>query len=71
MPGSKAPSVGASVERRSVVRIACDFSITITWGAATLQGNVADISARGMFVKLDDALWIGARFDAQLALEYR
>jgi hypothetical protein len=69
MPGSEARSVGASVERRSVARIACDFPITITWGAATLQGNVADISVRGMFVELDDPLWIGARFAAQLALE--
>jgi hypothetical protein len=69
MPGSLAPSVWPSEERRNVVRFPCDFPITIEWGAASLQGNVVDISSEGMFVKLNDPLWIGARFAAQLALE--
>ena len=69
MPGTPAPSVGQPVERRHTARFTCDFPITIEWGAASLQGNVVDISTDGMFVTLNDPLWIGARFAAQLALE--
>ena len=55
-------------ERRSIRRFACDFEITIEWGAAALRGRVRDISNDGMFVELDSPLWIGARFVAELAL---
>ena len=69
MTDSQPSGVGQQVERRSVVRFPCDLRITIEWGAAALQGDVVDISSEGMFVKLADPLWIGARFAAQLALD--
>jgi len=45
------------------------MGIIIEWGAAKLSGKVVDISAQGIFVELENPLWIGARFAGQLELE--
>ena len=69
MSNSMASSAGKPADRRHSRRFACDFDITIEWGAAVLAGSVKEISAGGMFVELEAPLWIGARFAAQLALD--
>jgi hypothetical protein len=56
-------------DRRRSPRFACDFPISIEWGAAVLEGAVREISAEGMFVELEAPLWIGARFAARVKLE--
>ena len=56
-------------ERRRERRYRCDLGITIEWGEAQLQGRVSDISTGGMFLSVDDPLWIGARFSAVVALD--
>lgn len=56
------------VERRRERRYRCDLGITIEWGEAGL-GRVSDISTGGMFLSVDDPLWIGARFSAVVALD--
>ncbi len=59
----------AGIEPRRPPRYRCDLAITIEWGDAHLEGRVSDISAGGMFLSVDDPLWIGARFSAVLALD--
>ena len=58
-----------AAERRLSPRFSCDIGITMNWGGAVLDGRVVDISAHGMFVKIDKPLWIGAEFTAQLVVE--
>jgi hypothetical protein len=60
--------VGSGADRRRLQRYRCDVGITIEWGAAHLEGRVFDISSVGMFVTIEDPLWIGAQFSASLAL---
>ena len=57
------------VERRRAHRFPCNFEIAIEWGAAVLHGAVKEISNTGMFVELEDPLWVGARFAGILALD--
>ena len=63
------PNTENMSERRRGPRFPCAVGITIEWGAAALHGSVVEISAEGMFVELDQPLWIGARFAARLELE--
>ena len=63
------PGVAHSgTERRRVPRSKCDNGIEIEWGSAKLQGHVREISTEALFVELDPALWIGAKFAATLIL---
>jgi hypothetical protein len=56
-------------ERRRARRFPCSFEIAIEWGAAVLHGAVKEVSNTGMFVELEDPLWIGASFAAVAALD--
>ncbi len=67
-PGPNNPADERADERRPR-RFPCAMDITIEWGAAELRGKVVDISAQGLFVELQNPLWIGARFAAHLELE--
>lgn len=65
------PQVGvvhSGAERRRVPRSKCDIGIEIEWGAAKLQGRAREISKEAVFVELDPALWVGAKFAATLLL---
>ena len=69
MSSSQLADAEGKAERRRASRFRCDLGIAIEWGAASLRGSVVDISIDGMFVELDQPLWIGARFAAQLEFE--
>jgi hypothetical protein len=56
-------------ERRQSKRYRCNLEIAMEWGSVLLPGHVSEISGTGMFIELNDPLWIGASFAAQLALE--
>jgi hypothetical protein len=64
IPGAVNPA-----ERRRAPRFSCNFVIAIEWGAAVLHGAVKEVSNTGMFVELEDPLWIGASFAATAALD--
>ena len=68
-PSSSAPDIERTAERRRSSRFSCNAAITMNWGDAVLNGRVVDISAEGMFVQLEEPLWIGASFTAQLGLD--
>jgi hypothetical protein len=55
-------------ERRQSKRYKCDLEVVIEWGSVLLPGQVTEISGTGMFIELNDPLWIGASFSARLAL---
>jgi hypothetical protein len=63
------PGVPQAAERRFARRCIFDASLEIEWGSSTLPARVSEISANGMFVEIDQPLWIGARFDARLGLQ--
>src|SRR5580698_7722915 len=69
MPESRSSDGNNTRDDRRPPRFPCAMGITIEWGAAELRGKVVDISAKGMFVELENPLWIGARFAALLELE--
>jgi len=56
-------------ERRKAPRFRYQAPVEIEWGAARLRARTRDISASGMFLELDDVLWVGAGFRARLAVE--
>src|SRR2546423_9651904 len=56
------------IEQRSVARFACTLAVRIEWGATLLAGTVIDISTGGMFIEMENPLWIGAQFAAELQL---
>jgi len=56
------------VERRSSRRCAFDAPLEIDWGSSVLLARVTVISINGMFVEIDQPLWVGARFEARLGL---
>ena len=56
-------------DRRRAPRHTFDAVLEMEWGSAVLQGRVRDISPSGMFVELADPLWVGASFQARLALD--
>jgi hypothetical protein len=68
MPGMESEEEKAPEGKRPR-RLRCAVGITIEWGAAKLRGRVADISAHGIFVELENPLWVGARFAGQLELD--
>ena len=57
------------VERRKAPRFRYQAPVEIEWGSARLRARTRDISASGMFLELDDVLWVGAGFRARLAVE--
>ena len=68
--GSSSADMARAVERRRDPRFACGIGITMEWGAAAIEGHVVDLSAGGMFVEIAEPLWVGARFQAQLAFAF-
>ena len=56
------------LELRFAPRFRCHMDLAIEWGSATLKAAVRDISSSGMFVELENPLWVGARFTAQLGV---
>ncbi len=68
MSAPETRGVERKAERRRSPRFPCAFGITMHWGAALLDGRVVDISIDGMFVEMEQPLWLGASFAAQLAL---
>jgi hypothetical protein len=56
------------VERRKAPRFRYQAPVEIEWGSARLRARTRDISASGMFLELDDVLWVGAGFRARLAV---
>jgi hypothetical protein len=63
------PETPRGAERRLARRIAFDAPLEIEWGSSTLGGRVSEISANGMFVQIDQPLWVGARFEARLGVK--
>jgi|HubBroStandDraft_4_1064222.scaffolds.fasta_scaffold364864_2 hypothetical protein len=63
------PDAPRAVERRLARRCAFDAPLEIEWGSSTLGGRVSEISANGMFVQIDQPLWVGARFEARLGVQ--
>jgi len=62
-----APPQG-SPERRYEPRFPYHAGLEIEWGSATLKAHVREISSEGMFIEMEHPLWIGATFEARLAL---
>ena len=63
------PHTSRRAERRHFPRYPVAADLEMEWGSEILCGHVRDISGGGMFVDLNDPLWIGARFAAQLVLD--
>ncbi len=57
------------IERRSSRRYRFEAGLEMQWGSAALPGRVRDISAGGVLVETADPLWMGASFEAILALD--
>jgi hypothetical protein len=55
-------------ERRRHKRFPCHAVVKITWGSVTLEANLRDISASGMYLETSEPLWVRAQFSAQLLL---
>jgi hypothetical protein len=53
-------------ERREFHRRRFTGTIEIEWGSSTWVNEVRDIGPRGMFVLMEQPLWIGATFSARL-----
>ena len=65
MPGA----ARMQIERRSSRRYRFDAGLEMQWGSAALSARVRDISAGGVLADIADPLWIGASFEAVLALD--
>ena len=57
-----------SAQRRNGIRYPYHAALDIEWGSAILKGHVSEISGDGMFIEMEHPLWIGATFQARLAL---
>jgi hypothetical protein len=57
------------VERRLARRAFFDAPLEIEWGSSTLSARVSQISATGMFIEIEQPLWVGARFEARLGIQ--
>ena len=66
---SNGESEARRTERRKAPRFRYQAPVEIEGGAARLRARTRDISASGMFLELDDVLWVGAGFRARLAVE--
>ena len=64
------PRSGNQIEQRRSPRRPCRIPITIEWGAALISGHVSDVTAEGMFVEIEQPLWLGARFSAVLEVDH-
>ena len=64
-PQSSAASTPGA-ERRTEPRYRFQAEVEIEWGSATIKGQLQDISRTGFFLIPSTALWIGARFAANL-----
>jgi hypothetical protein len=64
------PPAGNQIEQRRSPRRACSIPITIEWGAALISGRVSDITVDGMFVEIEQPLWVGASFSAILEADH-
>lgn len=49
-----------AVERRAAPRFRLEANVELEWGSEILRARVTDISLHGMFVRMDNPLWIGA-----------
>jgi PilZ domain len=56
-------------ERRKQLRYSFNAEIEIEWGSSTIMGQAQDISVGGLFIIPSEALWIGARFAANILTE--
>jgi PilZ domain-containing protein len=63
------PSTSRATERRIARRFSFDAPLEIEWGSSKLAARVSQISTVGMFVELDQPLWVGARFEARLGVQ--
>jgi len=61
------PSPGPP-QRRHQPRYPYHAALDIEWGSAILKGHVSEISGEGMFIEMEQPLWVGAAFQARLAL---
>jgi hypothetical protein len=55
-------------ERRRHKRYPCKAVVKIDWGSVTLEANLRDISASGMYLETPEPLWVRAQFSAKLLL---
>jgi hypothetical protein len=62
------PDAPRITERRLARRCDFDAPLEIEWGSSTLPARVTQISASGMFIQIDQPLWVGASFEARLGL---
>ena len=63
------PEAPRTTERRLARRCNFDAPLDIEWGSSTLAARVSEISASGMFIQIDQPLWVGARFEARLGVQ--
>jgi len=63
------PDAPRATERRLTRRCVFDGSLEIEWGSSILNARVSVISTNGMFVNIDQPLWVGARFEGRLGLK--
>ena len=63
------PDAPRATERRLARRIDFDAPVEIECGSSTLPARVSQISASGMFIHIDQPLWVGARFEARLGVQ--
>lgn len=68
MSSESAATTHGSPERRYEPRFPYHAGLEIEWGSAILKGFVREISSDGMFIEMEYPLWIGATFQARLAL---
>jgi hypothetical protein len=68
MSSDSAASTQGSPERRCETRFPYHAGLEIEWGSAILKAHVREISGDGMFIEMEYPLWIGATFQARLAL---
>lgn len=55
-------------ERRTAQRLKVQLRVEMEWGSEVLQGMATAFSAAGMFVAMDNPLWMGAECSARVHL---
>lgn len=56
------------VDRREYFRARYFVDVEIEWGSATVRARTNDISLGGMLLEMENPLWLGAQFQARVAL---
>ncbi|MBI4466881.1 MAG: PilZ domain-containing protein [Acidobacteria bacterium] len=56
------------VDRREYFRARYFSDVEIAWGSSVLKARTNDISLGGMLVELENPLWVGAEFEARVAV---